>query len=176
MHTGDAGAGGGGERAAGAPHWHLIGAWWRPLHEQVEALRDAALWIGAVGRHSSGKLAREVGAGTIAMTVSVTRGAPDFAAVTVSGPLDPRTVHYLGGQLRLLLDVGVHDLVVDLAEVTRCDLRFAAVLLTLHARLHARHGTLVLANPPPEVRQALAVGRLPDSFMHCPGQRVGGRV
>jgi anti-anti-sigma regulatory factor len=146
----------------------LVGKWWRPLHEQLGALRDAGVWMAAVGQQSSGGLTRYTGDGPSDMTIGVAHLGAGFAAVTVSGPLDVRTVHYLRGQLHLLLDAGVRDLVVDLAEASRCDLRFAAVLLTLRARLQARHGTLVISNPPVAARRALAVGRLPDSFLHCP--------
>jgi anti-anti-sigma regulatory factor len=140
------------------PHWHLIGQQWRPLHEQLGALRDAGLWATTGAADNS----------SLAVTISVAQLDTDFAALSVSGSMEPRSVRHLASQLRLLLDAGVRDVVVDLAEVTHCDLRLAAVLMRLKARLDARRGTLVLANPIPEVQHALGVGRLPDSFMYCP--------
>jgi anti-anti-sigma regulatory factor len=171
MHAAKAQVAGEPDAAAMMPHWHLVGQRWRPLHEQLAALRDAGVWAGAIRGRSAGSWARADDDCPTPLTVGVAQLGTDFAAVTASGPLEPRTVQYLGGQLRLLLEAGVRDLVVDLAEVTCCDLRFAGMLLPLRARLQARHGTLVLLNPPPDVRNALSVGRLPDSFMYCPMPR-----
>jgi anti-anti-sigma regulatory factor len=150
------------------PCWHQVGQRWRPLHDQLGALHDASAWASAGTQpveRPTYHPKREPGA----TTVGVAQLDGEFAALTINGPVDLRTVNLLRGMLRLLLDVGVRDVVLDLAEISKCDVRLAAVLLTLRARLTARHGTLVLVNPPATAQQALSLGRLTESFLYCTG-------
>ncbi|MDT4893457.1 MAG: hypothetical protein QOE97_2492 [Pseudonocardiales bacterium] len=155
------------------PCWHRVGQRWRPLHDQLGALHDAGVWAAA-GTQPLERTSYDTPRESTGTTVGVAHLDGEFAAVTISGHVDLRTVNLLRGLLRLLLDAGVREVVIDLAEISRCDVRLAAVLLTLRARLTARHGTLVLANPPAIAQQALALGRLGESFLFCTGSARRG--
>jgi anti-anti-sigma regulatory factor len=150
------------------PCWHRVGQRWRPLHDQLGALHDASVWASA-GTQPVERPTHQPRRESGATTVGVAQLDGEFAALTINGPVDLRTVNLLRGMLRLLLDAGVREVVLDLAEISKCDVRLAAVLLTLRARLTARHGTLVLVNPPATAQQALTLGRLTESFLYCTG-------
>jgi anti-anti-sigma regulatory factor len=152
----------------GVPHWHLVDGSWRPLHEQLSALTDAATWVRASARESPSASGM---AGPVILAegfkfASVQCGA-DYAVVTVSGALDGASIHRLRTFLRGLIEGGVLSLLIDLSEASGGDGRLGLVLDRTETSLRLRQGRLVLLNVPAGIRSCLDIGRLPESLASC---------
>jgi hypothetical protein len=149
-------------------HWHLVGGRWRPLHEQLNALSDAATWIRAWSPESpsvSGiaepvELAEE-------LSVASVQCGHDYAALIVSGVVDGVAVRQLRSCLRGLIDGGMHSLLIDLSQASGADGRLGLMLDRAETALRMRHGRLVLLNVPPGIRSSLDVGRVSQSLAIC---------
>jgi anti-anti-sigma regulatory factor len=162
--------------AANAPlcHWHLVGGGWRPLHEQLNALSDAATWARAWAPESSSVpgIAEPVELAEKLSVASVHCGH-DYAAVIVSGALDAIAIPQLRACLRGLIEGGTHSLLVDLSQVPEADGRLGLMLHRAETALRIRHGRLVLLNVPPGIRSSLDVGRISQSLASCTGSAAG---
>jgi anti-anti-sigma regulatory factor len=155
-------------------HWHLVGGGWRPLHEQLNALSDAATWARAWAPESSSVpgIAEPVELAEKLSVASVQCGH-DYAAVVVSGALDAIAIRQLRACLRGLIEGGTHSLLIDLSQVPEADGRLGLMLHRAETALRIRHGRLVLLNVPPGIRSSLDVGRISQSFASCRGSIAG---
>jgi anti-sigma B factor antagonist len=82
------------------------------------------------------------------LVVDVRKDAsPTRRLVHVRGELDFATAPALERRLETLVGSGVHHLVVDLADLSFCDLTGVRVLLRLDRQLRARGGCLTLLGP-----------------------------
>jgi hypothetical protein len=161
----------------GVPHWHLVGGSWRPLHEQLSALTDAATWVRASAPESppaSGTTGPVVLAD--GFKVASVQCGHDYAVVTVSGLLDGGAIHRLRIFLRGLIEGGVRSLLIDLSEASGGDGRLGLVLDRTEASLRVRQGRLVLLNVPAGLRPSLDIGRLPQSLASCPSRWPAARA
>ncbi|MDT4946099.1 MAG: hypothetical protein QOH14_2832 [Pseudonocardiales bacterium] len=172
--TSPIGAGDPGTDNATLCHWHLIGGCWRPLHEQLNALSDAATWVRAWAPESSSApgIAEPVELADKLSVASVQCGH-EFAAVIVSGALDGIATRQLRACLRGLIAGGVHSLLIDLSQASGADGRLGLMLDRAEMALRVRQGRLVLLNVPPGIRSSLDVGRISQSFAIC-GSGVDG--
>ncbi|MDT5202645.1 MAG: hypothetical protein QOH34_4167 [Mycobacterium sp.] len=151
-------------------HWHLVGGGWRPLHEQLNALSDAATWVRAWAPESPStpgiaapvELAEE-------LSVASVQCGHDYAAVIVSGVLDGIAIRQLRACLRGLIEGGLHSLLIDLSQASWADGRLGLMLDRAETALRVRHGRLVLLNVPAGIRSCLDVGRISQSFAICSG-------
>lgn len=153
---------------AGKPHWHLLGPYFRPLHEQLDALSDAAVWAG-VAADSNGvqQLMASSRNGDPGLTITCMQRGTDYAAVSVVGDIGLVAIQQLQRHARVLLEDGIHTLVIDLSGVSRCDRRLAPLLGRLQRILRTRQGLLPLTRIPYELRGVLTIGELSDAFAAC---------
>ncbi|HEY3717444.1 MAG TPA: STAS domain-containing protein [Jatrophihabitantaceae bacterium] len=151
------------------PHWHLIGDYFRPLHEQLAALNDSRRWAAVVAEGSARMPLATAGLSlrSEGMTLTTVQRGLDYAVVAVAGDIDGPATQHVRCQIRALLDVGVRHLVVSLADVLSCDPRLGALLNRTHLRLRARNGQLELVGIPASVLPYVRVGRLPEAFAVC---------
>ncbi|MDP8931652.1 MAG: STAS domain-containing protein [Actinomycetota bacterium] len=84
--------------------------------------------------------------------------------VTLEGDINLTTISHLQVRLQELLDSGVHELVVDLTAVARCDFQIFHVLAQLCRRLRERRGWVQVVGPPPQVFTELESLTLPEVF------------
>lgn len=155
-------------------HWHLVGGGWRPLHEQLNALSDAATWVRAWAPESRAapgiaepvKLAEE-------LSVASVQCGHGYAAVFVSGVLDGIATRQLRACLGGLILGGLHSLLIDLSEASGADGRLGLMLDRADTALRVRHGRLILLNVPPGIRSSLDVGRISQSLTICRGSVAG---
>jgi hypothetical protein len=156
-------------------HWHLVGGGWRPLHEQLNALSDAATWVRAWAPESrvAPGIAEPVELAEELSVASVQCGR-DFAAVIVSGVLDGIAIRQLRACLRGLIAGGLHSLLIDLSQASgAADGRLGVMLDRADTALRMRHGRLVLLNVPASIRSSLDVDRISRSFASCMGGVAG---
>ncbi|MDT5201096.1 MAG: hypothetical protein QOH34_2618 [Mycobacterium sp.] len=154
-------------------HWHLVGGGWRPLHEQLNALSNAATWVRAWAPESSStpgiagpvELAEE-------LSVASVQCGHDYAAVIVSGVLDGIAIRQLRACLRGLIEGGMHNLLIDLSQTSGADGRLGLMLDRAETALRVRQGRLVLLNVPPGIRSSVDVGHISQSFAICRGSVV----
>jgi anti-anti-sigma regulatory factor len=160
--------------SASPSHWHLVGGSWRPLHEQLNSLSDAATWGGVSAPESpsdSGIAGPVVLAETL--TIASVQCGRDYAAVVVSGALDRVATGQLRATLRGLIRGRVRSLLIDLSHASGADGRLGLVLDRAETSLRSRQGRLVLLDVPPDIRSSLDVGRLSRSFAICASSAVG---
>lgn len=152
----------------GKPHWHLLGPYFRPLHEQLDVLSDAAVWAG-VAADSSGVQQLMPGSrnGDTGLIISSMQRGADYAAVSVVGDIGLTAIQQLQRHARVLLEDGIRTLVVDLSGVSRCDRRLVPLLARLQRILRVRDGVFQLTRISHDVRDVLAIGDLPDAFAAC---------
>jgi anti-anti-sigma regulatory factor len=149
-------------------HWHLVGGRWRPLHEQLNALSDAATWIRAWAPESpSASGIAEPAELAAELSVASVQCGHDYAAVIVSGVVDGVAVRQLRSCLRGLIDGGMHSLLIDLSQASWADGRLGLMLDRAEIALRMRHGRLVLLNVPPGIRSSLDIGRISQSLAIC---------
>lgn len=150
------------------PHWHLVGPYLRPLHEQLDALSDSAVWAG-VAADSKGvrQLMGNGRSGDGDLRLTYMQRGTEYAALTVVGDIGIGAVQQLQRHARVLLEDGVRTLVIDLSGVSRCDRRLAAVLGRLQRILRARQGTLQLTRVPYELRGELTIRDLSNPLGAC---------
>jgi anti-anti-sigma regulatory factor len=149
-------------------HGRLAGGSWRPLHEQLNVLSDAATWIrawapespSAAGIGEPVELAEE-------LSLASVQCGHEYAAVIVSGVVDGVAVRQLRSFLRGLIDGGMHSLLIDLSQASGADGRLGLMLDRAETALRMRHGRLVLLNVPPGIRSSLDVGRISQSLASC---------
>jgi anti-anti-sigma regulatory factor len=151
-------------------HWHFVAGGWRPLHEQLNALRDAATWVRAWAPESSSApgIADPVEHAE-ALSVASVQCGHDYAAVIVSGVLDSIATRQLRACLRGLIEGGMHSVLIDLSQAAGTDGRLGLMLDRAETALRVRHGRLVLLNVPAGIRSSLDVGRISQSFAICGG-------
>jgi anti-anti-sigma regulatory factor len=159
---------------ASLSHWHLVGGGWRPLHEQLNALSDAATWVRALAPESpaSPGIAESVELADDLSVASVQCGH-DYAAVIVSGELDRIATGQLRACLRGLIEGGVHSVLIDLSQTSGADGRLGLMLGRADTALRVRRGRLVLLNVPLWLRASLDVGRISESLAICSGSVAG---
>jgi ABC-type transporter Mla MlaB component len=155
-------------KRAPTPHWHQLGRRWRPLHEQLDALRDAIVWAGARGPLGTER-GRQPGAVEYADEVSLgcVQHGSEYAALAVAGPVTGRAAYCLRAQLSSVLDAGVSIVVIDLSEVTTAGVGLCAVLDGAWRRIRIRHGELILLNAASSIQSLLDAGPLRDRMMYC---------
>jgi anti-anti-sigma factor len=100
---------------------------------------------------------------------------PSRSFLRISGDLDFATAAGLRRRFDTLMRDSVHHLVVDLCEVSFCDLAGLRVLLGVDRELRARGGDLTLLGPCPWVSRILAVLDLTDQLRIEPGASTAGR-
>lgn len=155
-------------------HWHLVGGGWRPLHEQLNALSDAATWVRAWAPESpSAPGIAEPAEFSQELSVASVQCGRDHAAVIVSGVLGGVATRQLRACLRGLIAGGMRSLLIDLSQASRADGRLGLMLDRVETALRVRHGRLVLLNVPPGIRSSLDVGRISQSFAVCRGSVAG---
>ena len=155
-------------------HWHLVGGGWRPLHEQLNALSDAATWVRALAPESPSApgIAEPVEL-ALELSVASVQCGQDYAAVIVSGVLDGIAIRQLRACLRGLIEGGMRSLLIDLSQASGADGRLGLMLDRAETALRVRHGRLVLLNVPPGIRSSLDVDRLSQAFATCRGSVAG---
>lgn len=84
--------------------------------------------------------------------------------IALEGDIDPTAVSHLQVRLQELLDLGVHEFVLDLAAVAHCDFRLFDVLAQLGRRLRERQAWMHVVGPQPQVFTALETLTLPEVF------------
>lgn len=89
------------------------------------------------------------------LTVEQVGLAPDHALIVASGVLDRTTVTQLDTAVARVLDAGARFLVVDLAQISRCDPAALPALAAAARRLSLRQGWLRLVATSPAVVAAL---------------------
>lgn len=82
--------------------------------------------------------------------------------LVVSGRLTLESFGQLKDRLRLLVDAGVGQLILDLRAVSYVDSIGVAELLRSHVIFASRSGRLVLASVPPHLTKLLRLTRLDD--------------
>jgi hypothetical protein len=159
--------------SAGLSHWHLVGGGWRPLHEQLNSLSDAAVWGRASAPESPP--AGIAGPAVLAEKFSVAsvQCGHDHAAVIVSGALDGIAIGQIRASLRGLILGGVCSVLIDLSQASGADGRLGLVLDRIEASLRVRQGRLVLLNVPSGIRSSLDVGHLSQSLAICASTATG---
>lgn len=85
------------------------------------------------------------------------RGSGDAHLVTVHGEVDLRTAPELRQRLTHLVDAGTAEMVVDLRDVPFVDSSALSVFVTIHKRLSAAGGRLVLVCDEGPVRRVLGI-------------------
>ncbi len=150
------------------PHWHLLGPYFRPLHEQLDALSDAAVWAGvAVDSDGFQQLFASPQNGDPGLTITCMQRGSEYAAVSIVGDVGLNAIQRLQRYVRVLLEDGVRTLVIDLSGLSRCDRRLAPLLARLQRILRAKQGVLQVARVPYELRSVLTTTDLPDAFAAC---------
>jgi len=98
------------------------------------------------------------------------RRMPPAPAVTVEvrGDIDLATAPHLQQRLETLLAEGVEDLVLDLRDVSFCDVPGLNVLVQVHAQLASRGGQLTVLRPCRTLRIMAGVLGLTDSLHLTP--------
>lgn len=87
------------------------------------------------------------------------------ALVALAGELDVSTVAGLYEQLAELYRDGVQHVALNMAEVTFVDSTGLSVLVTLHKRLEAQGGELIVFSPSVQLRKLLQVAGL-DGYLN----------
>lgn len=90
------------------------------------------------------------------------------AVVALRGVLVGTTHSKLRERLRALMDSGIHNIVVDLAETARISSSGFWVLFATRRRLEQLHGRLVLCSPQPVVRTLFEIAGLLREFNFAP--------
>jgi hypothetical protein len=153
---------------AGADHWHLIGDRWRPLHEQLAALQDAATWTSV-----SASVVTTQPFGTGPVTVSQSFGLAsalhngDYGLLVVTGVVSAVDIVEVRAQLHDMLAARVRHLVVDLSTATSADPGLRAALDRTFRRLRAVQGTLTLFDVPDRLIPMLGDGPLRTRVAVC---------
>jgi anti-anti-sigma regulatory factor len=170
-------------------HWHLIGQRWRPLHEQLTGLQDAATWT-SVSAHVGSWRPEAMGPVSVSPALGMTSAlhGDEYGLLVVSGELTRADIPRVRVQLHGILESGIRNLVVDLSGVDTADPRLGATLDLMYRRLHALGGELavlgvptgllpILANGPARIRETICAegdaGSQGRRRMNAP--RVGGR-
>lgn len=150
-------------------HWHLIGDYFRPLHEQLGALSDAGNWATVVAEGSTPVplAAAALSPRSADLTLASVQHGLEYAAIAVAGEIDGPAIQQMRHHVRALLDTGVEYLVVSLADVLACDARLGALLSRVQLRLRARNGQLELIGIPTAIRPLMQVGMLSEAFATC---------
>jgi anti-sigma B factor antagonist len=81
----------------------------------------------------------------------------DHAMIKVGGEVDLATSPQLQAALVDLVDRGLHQLIIDLEQVSFLDCAGIGVLVEARRRVHRHHGSLKLVRPAPLVRRVLEV-------------------
>jgi anti-anti-sigma factor len=92
---------------------------------------------------------------------------PAFTIARPEGDLDIATVPALRERLLGVLGPGVRLLIIDLSEVSFCDVSGLAVLIGTQRRARARGITIRLAAPRPQMAKLLRITGLDRSFTIC---------
>jgi hypothetical protein len=132
-------------------HWHLIGPYLRPLHEQIDALVDAGVWAGVLAEAASldgVPSPRLLAMDTTRLTVTSVQQGTDYAAIVVAGNLDRPALQQLRHHVQNALRTGVSHLVVDLSEAAPASDRLAMLLIRAGMVLQSVFSAVELAADP----------------------------
>jgi anti-anti-sigma regulatory factor len=154
-----------------AIHWHLVGGYLRPLHEQIDALVDASVWgavVAEVVNPDDAVSPRLVALERTTLTLTSVQHGTDYAAIVIAGTLDRHSVQQSRRQIDAVLSAGVSHLVIDLsAAVPAAGGRLAALLIKARTVLRARQGTLLLLGAAGVVEPMLMDGELAGTLSTC---------
>jgi anti-anti-sigma regulatory factor len=162
-------------------HWHLIGERWRPLHEQLTGLQDAATWTSA-SAHAGSWRPEGIGPVSVSPALGMTSAlhGGDYGLFVISGELTRADIPRVRVQLHGILASGIRHVVVDLSAVDTADPRLGTALDLMYRRLHALGGELALIGVPTGLLPILANGptRIPETICAegAAAPRRGGRV
>ncbi|MDQ1750348.1 MAG: hypothetical protein QOE71_1404 [Pseudonocardiales bacterium] len=134
------------------PHWHFVGGCWRPLHELLNALSDAATWAAASAESPAAPGIAAPVAFSEEFKVAWVQCGHDYAVMSVSGALDGGAIRRLRTLLRGVIEGDVRNLLIDLSQASCGDSRLGAVLDHTETSLRVRQGRLILLNVPGGIR------------------------